>query len=165
MKLTVKNIVKSSFVILTLSSFGIGCSHAPPKAEAPVETAAATTTEIMSSDNGNALGLETIHFDYDSSLLNAKNKVLLKKDAAVLKSHGSIVIQVEGHTDSRGGIQYNIALGEKRAQSVQHFLQDHGIAKDRISIVSYGKEKPLDTAETEAAYAKNRRANFVIVSK
>ncbi|MBU6153893.1 MAG: OmpA family protein, partial [Bdellovibrionales bacterium] len=74
-------------------------------------------------------------------------------------------IQVEGHCDQRGGIQYNIALGEKRSNAVKKFLTGQGIAGDRISVISFGKEKPVDSAETEAAYAKNRRGNFVVTSR
>jgi peptidoglycan-associated lipoprotein len=82
-----------------------------------------------------------------------------------MKDNPSLKIQVEGHCDQRGGIQYNIALGEKRSNAVQKFLTGQGIAKDRISVISFGKEKPVDPSENEAAYAKNRRGNFVVTSR
>ena len=87
----------------------------------------------------------------------------MKECADILKAHPGVKIQVEGHCDQRGGIQYNIALGEKRANSVKKFLMDKGISGDRIATISFGKERPVDSASTEEAYAKNRRANFVIV--
>ncbi len=121
--------------------------------------------DIGSSDLGNALGLKTIHFGFDASTLNGEGKSLLTEDAKLLKANPNIKIQIEGHCDARGGVQYNIALGEKRALSVKHFLQNQGIAENRISTVSFGKERPIDPASTDEAYAKNRRANLVITSK
>jgi peptidoglycan-associated lipoprotein len=117
------------------------------------------------SDAGNAMGLQTIHFGYDNYTLDSAAKATLKANAQILKDKSSVKIQVEGHCDQRGGIQYNVALGEKRANAVKKFIVDQGIAGDRISVISFGKEKPLDNAETEEAYAKNRRANFVITSR
>ena len=94
----------------------------------------------------------------------AEAKTALKANAAILKSNPSLHIQIEGHCDQRGGIQYNIALGERRAISTMHFLEDRGVSAGRITTISYGKERPIDPAENEEAYAKNRRANFVITS-
>lgn len=111
------------------------------------------------------MGLQSINFAYDAYTLTPEAKTILKANAQIMKDKASIKIQVEGHCDQRGGIQYNIALGEKRANSVRKFLTDEGVAKDRVEIISFGKEKPLDPSETEAAYAKNRRANFVVTSR
>lgn len=122
----------------------------------------ASSQDSPSSDAGNAMGLHTVHYTYDSSLLTADAKNTLKSNAAILKSNPSVHVQIEGHCDQRGGIQYNIALGERRANSAKHYLEDLGIAEARITTISYGKERLLDPAETEEAYAKNRRANFVI---
>ena len=116
------------------------------------------------SDNGKAMGLQSIHFGYDAYTLDSEAKTTLKANAQILKDKASVKIQVEGHCDQRGGIQYNIALGEKRANSVKKFLQDQGVAAERVTVISFGKEKPLDNGTTEDAYAKNRRANFVITS-
>jgi peptidoglycan-associated lipoprotein len=137
------------------------CSHKKVAAEAP-DTDASASSEIKSSDLGNAYGLMTIHFGYDSDLLSADAKNTLKQNAKILKDNPGINIQIEGHCDQRGGIQYNVALGERRANSVKHFLVDLGVQGARISTISYGKERLLDTSDNEAAYAKNRRANFVI---
>ncbi|MCM2322144.1 MAG: OmpA family protein [Oligoflexia bacterium] len=117
------------------------------------------------SDSGKAMGLQTVQFPYDSFTLDAEGKQLLEANAQILKDKGSAKIQIEGHCDQRGGIQYNIALGEKRANATKGYLVDKGIAADRITTISFGKERPIDPATTEEAYAKNRRANFVITSK
>jgi len=117
------------------------------------------------SDNGKAMGLVTINFPYDSFSLDGTAKENLKNNASILKDKPSIAVQIEGHCDSRGGVQYNIALGEKRANAVKKYLEGMGISGERITTISYGKERLLDTAETEAAHAKNRRANFVITTR
>ncbi len=141
----------------------MGCSHKAAKSEADESAPNATSATQLSSDLGNAYGLETVHFSFDSQLLDKTAKSQLQLDAQILQKNPNVQVQVEGHCDSRGGIQYNVALGEKRAQTVKHFLEDLGIRSSRIATISYGKERPLDPAETEEAFAKNRRANFVIV--
>jgi len=117
------------------------------------------------SDSGKAMGLQTIHFGYDAYTLDAANKAVLKANAEILKDKASVKIQIEGHCDQRGGIQYNVALGEKRANTAKKYLQSLGIAANRITVISFGKEKPLDEGTTEEAYAKNRRGNFAITSR
>lgn len=117
------------------------------------------------SDSGRAMGLQTVYFKYDSSEIDPEGKTTLDANVAILKSNAAVKVQVEGHCDQRGGIQYNIALGEKRANAVKNYLKKAGIAADRVSIISYGKEKLVDSSMTDEAYAKNRRGNFVITSK
>ncbi len=145
-----------------------GCSS--KKATTDESDLASPTTAIQEealgdSDSGKALGLQTVNFAYDSFALDSHSKEVLKGNAKVLKDKPSARVQVEGHCDQRGGIQYNIALGEKRASIVKKYLEDQGIAGDRLSTISYGKERLVDTAMTESAFAKNRRANFVITSR
>src|SRR5438046_4798451 len=111
------------------------------------------------------MGHQTIHFAYDSSKLEGDALATAKANVDILKDKSGIKVQIEGHCDQRGGIQYNIALGEKRANGVKKYLEDLGIKSDRLSTVSYGKERPLEPAETDAAYSKNRRGNFVITSR
>lgn len=126
---------------------------------------AADENTLGDSDSGKALGLKTIHFGYDSFVLDSESKASLKANAAVMTDKSTLKIQVEGHCDQHGGIQYNIALGEKRANAVKKFLMDLGVKPDRITTISYGKERPADTGSTQEADAKNRRANFVITSR
>jgi peptidoglycan-associated lipoprotein len=152
--------------LLTLASLS-ACSHKQAKTEEPVaasslDIAPIKDSEVQSSDKENAQGLQTVHFNYNAYSVDKSNLGQLKNNVKILKANPQITIQIEGHCDSRGGIQYNLALGEKRANSVKKFLVKSGISASRISTLSFGKEKPLDISETESAYAKNRRANFVV---
>lgn len=124
-----------------------------------------TTGGTADSDSGNAMGLQTVHFPYDAFSLSGEAKGTLKNNAQILKDKPSLKVQVEGHCDSRGGIQYNIALGEKRANAVKKYLEGMGVKGDRVSTISYGKERLIAQGETEEAHAKNRRANFVVTSR
>ena len=134
--------------------------------EGNLPTAAnADENSMGDSDSGNAQGLQTIHFGYDNYTLSSEAKGILKSNGQILKDKTSLKIQVEGHCDERGGVQYNIALGEKRANAVKKFIVDQGVSADRITVISFGKEKPVDSGSSEEAYAKNRRANFVVTSR
>ena len=132
---------------------------------APVAPAVVEENALGDSDSGKAMGLQTIHFPYDSFVLDGQAKSALKSNADTLKDKSSAKVQIEGHCDQRGGIQYNIALGEKRANVVKKYLQGLGVSADRVTTISYGKERPIDSAESEEAYSKNRRANFVITTR
>jgi peptidoglycan-associated lipoprotein len=103
-----------------------------------------------------------INFDYDKYNLTDEAVTVLSKNGAILMENPSINVVIEGHCDERGTEEYNLALGEKRALAARDFLTRFGIAKSRVSIVSYGEERPLDPGHNEAAWAKNRRALFVI---
>jgi peptidoglycan-associated lipoprotein len=109
--------------------------------------------------------LKTVYFDFDKFNLRPDAKASLDANAALLKEFPDAIIKVEGHCDERGTVEYNLSLGEKRAKAVQDYLSGLGIAANRLSIISYGKEKPVDPGHTEAAWAKNRRAEFRIVSQ
>ncbi len=144
-----------------------GCSKKPSSDEgAPaINAAAAEENALGDSDSGKAGGLQTIQFAYDSFVLDNSSKETLKANVQVLKDKASFKVQIEGHCDQRGGIQYNIALGEKRANAVRKFMIDLGVSGDRLTTISYGKERTIDSRETEEAYAKNRRANFAITAR
>lgn len=156
--------LETFIVLFAIPILMAGCSHDKPKTDNSASDSPATSgdSNFMSSDQGNAYGLQTVHFAFDSQLLDDSNKSILKSDKEILDTRSQVRIQIEGHCDNRGGVQFNIALGEKRAQAVKHYLEDLGVAPNRITTISYGKERPIDTAETEEAYAKNRRANFVV---
>jgi len=127
----------------------------------PAESGVSETT-LHDSDSNNAMGLETIHFAYNTGALSKSAKETLKKNVGILKDHLSAHVQIEGHCDQRGGSQYNLALGERRAKSVRKYMALLGVASSRMTTISMGKEKPIDPSESEEAYAKNRRANFVV---
>jgi len=109
--------------------------------------------------------LKDIHFDFDKYDVRPQDEGILKENAAWLKNNPKMKIQIEGHCDERGTSDYNLALGETRANMTKRYLVSLGIASDRISTISYGEERPLDTGHNEEAWAKNRRAHFVVLSK
>lgn len=118
-----------------------------------------------SSDVGNAGGLKTVYFGFDSSALEGDTKDAIKANAEFMKKMATVDVQVEGHCDERGGRQYNLALGERRAKAVKEYLIALGVPAKRITIVSYGSERPAAEGSDESAWAKNRRANFVVTAK
>ncbi len=109
--------------------------------------------------------LKPIFFEFDRYDIRPGDAETLKANSDVLKKFPKVKIQIEGHCDERGTYEYNLALGERRANSAKTYLMSLGIAADRISTISYGEEKPLDPAHNEEAWAKNRRANFVITAQ
>ena len=109
--------------------------------------------------------LEKIYFDFDSTNLSEKSRTSLTKNAELLKKNPTAKITIEGNCDERGSEEYNLALGEKRAKAAAKYLTTLGVAEDRVAIISYGKEKPADAGHDEAAWAKNRRDEFVLQSK
>ncbi len=117
-----------------------------------------------SSDLGAAGDLQTLYFQFNSSELAAQSTDALAQNAAFLSKNSRITILIEGHADERGSTQYNLALGEKRAKRVRDWLISRGITVNRLSIVSFGKEKNVEYGHEESAWSKNRRANFVIMS-
>jgi len=109
--------------------------------------------------------LKDIHFDFDKYDIRRGDEEILKENAVLLKKYPKTEIQIEGHCDERGTVEYNLALGERRANHTKKYLVSLGIASNRISTISYGKEKPLDPGRNEDAWAKNRRAHTVLLSK
>ncbi len=105
---------------------------------------------------------EDIHFDFDSAIILFSAQDLLKEKARWLEENSDVTIIIEGHCDERGTSAYNLALGDRRAESVKTFLIDLGIASSRLTTISYGEERPVDDASTEEAWAKNRRAHLII---
>ena len=106
---------------------------------------------------------QDILFGYDSAVLSAEARQLLKIKARWLDANAGSNIVVQGHCDERGTTEYNLALGDQRAAAVKSFLMDLGISGARITTISYGEEKPLDMGHYEEAWARNRRVHFVIL--
>jgi peptidoglycan-associated lipoprotein len=105
--------------------------------------------------------LTTVHFGYDKATLDSKAKSDIARNVEWMRANPNVRVQIEGHTDARGTIEYNVALGERRANAVKPYMVSLGIPAERLNTISYGKEKPLEMGDTEAAWARNRRANFV----
>ena len=130
---------------------------APAPTTAPAPSTAETAT-LHAED------LNPVFFDFDSATLDDKARATLDQNAKTLRAHGTAKIVIEGHCDERGTAEYNQALGERRAQAARDYLVAAGVGATRVEIISYGKERPFDNGHDESAWAKNRRAHFVIGS-
>jgi peptidoglycan-associated lipoprotein len=108
------------------------------------------------------LELRTVHFAFDSAELDPSAQQTLEQNLQWLRRNPGVQLQIEGHTDERGTNEYNMLLGERRARSVKAYLVARGIPESNLHVISYGEERPLDPGRTEEAYAKNRRAQFLV---
>lgn len=109
--------------------------------------------------------LGKVHFDYDKSDLTSESRQTLIENAAWLKARSELKIQIEGHCDERGTNEYNLALGERRANACKRYMESLGLDPGQTSIISYGEERPADSGRTENAWAKNRRAEFKVSAR
>jgi peptidoglycan-associated lipoprotein len=121
-----------------------------------------TITDSAIDEAKRAFEYEDVYFAFDSAALDAAAQSLLSRKAAWMDENPSAVVLIEGHCDERGTAEYNIALGERRAEAAKAYLVNLGIADARLKTVSYGEEKPVDEGHNEEAWAKNRRAHFVV---
>jgi len=126
---------------------------APAPAPAPAPVAYKAPGVVMQED---------IYFDFDKATLTPSAQDNLLKKAEWLRENSDVTVTVEGHCDARGTNEYNLALGDRRAESAKSFLVDLGIAASRITTISYGEERPVCTQQDEECWAKNRRGNFVV---
>ncbi len=115
----------------------------------------------MGSDSGEISGLSSVNFGYDQATLSSEARQQLAANAEWIRGNSDVTIQVEGHCDERGSIEYNLSLGERRAKAVKNYLVSLGVDPARLTIISYGEEKPLARGSSEDIWARNRRANFV----
>lgn len=136
---------------------------APDKSAGEADEAGRLIEEQLRADAAEtAFVTENVHFAFDSSALSNEARRIIKGKADYLRANPEIKVTVEGHCDDRGTDAYNIALGERRAESVKIFLVDLGIGSHRLNTVSYGKERPIVAGNNEDSWARNRRAQFVI---
>jgi peptidoglycan-associated lipoprotein len=155
------------FVILTLGLL-VGCGSTSKKSTSSSKSISNSLSEFdinADSDSGEAGSIQTVYFPFNSSTLRTNALSSLDINSDVLKKFPTIKVQVEGHCDERGSVQYNLALGEKRAQSIKDYLVASGVSSERISTISYGKERPISLEHNEMSWSKNRRGNFVIIAK
>ncbi len=145
---------RSAVVVLALSFLSLtACSSKKVRSDADMSAANAIEQ---------SLNMEVSYFELDSHLLTEKGKELLRKNAEVLKKHPALGVQIEGHCDSQGASEYNMALGDMRAQAAKAYLVSLGVAPERLSTVSFGEEKLAVHGDTEDAHSKNRRSVFVV---
>jgi len=127
----------------------------------PLDSDSASGEDITFSDaSGEGGPLADVYFEYDQSSLNDAARATLAQHATWIKAHPGVPVMVEGHCDERGTVDYNLALGDQRAQAVRDYLVSLGVPRDRLAAVSLGKERPVDPGHTEAAWSRNRRAHF-----
>ncbi len=151
------NIYKNIFVVMFLSFVLTGC-------------ATQTTTKVDSQMQGDVYtGTDTVEYLADGvpdrvffatneSVLTTASRETLRKQAAWLRKNSDITVVLEGHADERGTREYNLALGERRANAAKDYLMTYGISSNRISVISYGKERPVDSGSNPLAWSKNRRS-------
>jgi len=139
---------------------------APPVAEPFPKTDVEKTNVVEPTvDEWNRQGvLRTVYFGYNSNDLDDASRATLQANATWLKAHAKYTVEVGGHCDERGSIGYNVALGDRRASAVKTYLVGLGVSESQLVSISYGEEKPVDPGHTEAAWGKNRRAEFTIKS-
>ena len=160
-----RSVNPGSSVTYTATATGPG-GTASDIARVTVNVAAASTTPVEPprrpdvSSGGLAQNVSDVLFDYDKADLRPEMVDVLKKNASWLKTNANVRFTIEGYCDERGSEEYNLGLGDRRANVVKEFLVAQGVAANRINTVSYGEERPICREETEACFAKNRRAHF-----
>lgn len=134
----------------------------PPAPAKPEATTDSSLDALRRGETPGAGPLKDVNFDFDSAALSEPARATLKANADWLKTNAAARVQIEGHCDERGTAEYNMALGAKRAQAAMDYLATLGIAANRLSTISYGEEIPVCKEKTEACWARNRRARFVV---
>ena len=170
--------IKRSLWILALTAVLSACSSGVKLSDVPVEdknavassvgavadaaqSSVASVVSAKASSQGVApAGVNVIYFDYDSFALKPEARAVLERNAAHLQANKQFKVQLEGHTDERGGREYNLALGQKRAETVRRALTLLGVSDAQLEAVSFGKEKPAAAGNDESAFAKNRRVEI-----
>jgi peptidoglycan-associated lipoprotein len=154
-------VTPSTSTTYTLTATGPGGSA---EANVRISVNAAAPVETPTTSSLDELFLKEVrdaYFDYDSAEIRADAQVALRKTADFFKNYPQLRVTIEGHCDERGSTEYNLALGDRRANAVKQYLISLGVPGDRLNIVSFGKEKPFCTQATEECYAQNRRGHFV----
>ena len=157
--MSLRKILRNTFLVILMSMVVSACA-----------TKKTTTSSIDGQIQGDVyVGSDTVQelakgvpdrvfFATNESILTTKSRDTLRKQAAWLRDNSNINIVIEGHADERGTREYNLALGERRANSAKDYLITYGISADRISIISYGKERPVDSGSNPLSWSKNRRS-------
>jgi len=137
---------------------------APPRRPTPPAVVPRTpekVEEVVPRD----LSFATIYFDFDKSDIRSNQRNAINRNAQLMSKYRTVRVSIEGHCDERGTEEYNMALGQRRADSIRSYLIDYGISNSRIRIVSYGEMRPVDSGHNEAAWSQNRRAEIIITTR
>lgn len=169
---------KALLITTVLAALLAGCASGVKLSDVPVEDKGASTGAVGSGQDNSSAGVtnvlaprtgagtgpvntaHVVFFDYDSFVIRPEARPVIEAHARFLQTNKQRKAMLEGHTDERGGREYNLALGQKRAEAVQRALVLLGVADGQLEAVSYGKEKPAEQGSDEAAFAKNRRVEF-----
>ena len=158
--MNLSNILKNTILVIILSLVVSACASKKTT----------TTSAIDSQMQGDvytgtdsveylAKGVpDRVFFATNESILTTKSRDTLRKQAAWLRENSNVNVVIEGHADERGTREYNLALGERRANSAKDYLMTYGVSADRISVISYGKERPVDSGSNPLSWSKNRRS-------
>lgn len=175
-------------VVLMLVAVSVGaCRKKPPATEAPSPVATATDSDAAARARADSIAAaerarreaeerelaagvarvrealaDIVYFDYDSNQLTDDAQAKLRTKAAILRSNPALAIRVDGHADERGSTEYNLALSQRRAETVRDFLAGYGIATSRIATIPYGEERPRVEGTGESVWSQNRRAEFAV---
>ena len=171
------NTMKTSLILVVSTVALAACAKKPPEElpPAPVTTPAPAPTSSGTTSSGPTVGSQqhfeqavggstVIYFDTDRFNIDSADAAALQAQAQYFAQYPQLTFTVEGHADERGTREYNLALGERRANSAKNYLVSLGVAANRIRTVSYGKERPVALASNEAAWAQNRRAASVVIN-
>jgi peptidoglycan-associated lipoprotein len=168
MKRYSRGIAAVAMSLIVLLAMTVGCSRKPKPAVVPATMETKPTTEIVKPPEtatetpvAAVLELKDVFFDYDKFSLRDDAREALNGDGKLLVDNPGARALLEGHCDERGTVEYNLALGERRANATKAFLVQYGVDAARLSTISYGEERPFATGQNEAAWAQNRRVHFV----
>ena len=138
---------------------------APGPSAAPAPATAAPTTRPSPKEFTESAALKDVFFEFDKYDIRPEDTKTLDANATWLKSNADNLVLIEGHCDERGTNEYNLALGERRAKSAMNYLVSQGVQANRITIISYGKERPVCNEQNESCWSKNRRAHFLVKAR
>lgn len=160
----------TAILVCGVTSMMLGCGGSKHTKTASNEYSDTSSgVESMASFSGDVLNPEqemallnqrVVHFAYDDSSLSSADERVLNVHSKYMLEHPNVAVTIKGHTDERGSREYNVALGERRAKSVERYMETKGVPSNRISVVSYGKEQPVNLESNEVAWAQNRRAEL-----
>ena len=163
MRVSIARFATVAAVVIGLGAFG--CASKPKETTQSSDTGsewkdAPSTGDTSGGMSGKKLDLQTIYFDFDRSEIRGDQRDAMRANATKINGMSGNVT-IEGHADERGSEEYNLALGERRAQTVKRYLEAEGVSSSQLGIISYGEERPADPGHTESAWAENRRGVLV----
>ena len=163
------NLKKPLLVLVGVMAFAVSCGGTKKKNQNAQDPNMADQNQELQlnadSDSGTFGALKTVYFPFNSASLRESAKQVLDANSEYLKANGTLSVQIEGHCDERGGVQFNLALGEKRSQKIKDYLVASGVDANRLTTISFGKERPIALGHDEVSWSKNRRGNFVLTAK